>query len=457
MRINLLEVPLVKHLFSAPVLLTIRLLVLFIFLYAIVYGFIHPSREENLFTTAVFWSLFWPFFMVITLATVGNIFCMVCPLGFIGRELGRFSLRRRVPSFLKNPYIGLILFNIIAYWFVLYTFPGFWREPVRTALFFAFFLFLSVVVFYLFRGMAFCKYLCPIGIVNSAFSRVGMLWLTTNQESCKNCKKPLCALSCPYELNPSRFEERNSNAWCTYCLDCVRACRDVKLELRNYSHSLFKPVKKPYLWEIWVYVLLVGAITFGMRYHHAIGRTELGQFMPWTVLGNYIQDAFGVPEFVDVSGFLAFVMAVATALVLVALSTYLGSRVSGLPPRKVFVEVGYAFAPLMIVGALSHVCEFFFLHYYHNIVNGFAQAFGLSVRVEPLTERGEAWLHIFRVFPFLAGFWSLYILKRRVELLPVENRRSFFGVSSLLPVYYLLLSAVATVAVLFFRLPHHGH
>jgi len=179
--------------------------------------------------------------------------------------------------------------------------------------------------------------------------------------------------------------------------------------------------------------------------------------MPWIVLGNYIQDAFGVPKFISVSGFLAFIMAIATALVLVGLSTYWGAKVSGLPPKKVFIETGYAFAPLMIVGALSHVSEFFFLHYYHNIVNGFAQAFGLPIHVEPLAQRGEAWLHVFRVFPFLAGFWSLYILKRRVELLPVENKDALFKVSALLPGYYLFLSLVSTIAVLFFRLPHHNH
>ncbi|NPB06989.1 MAG: 4Fe-4S binding protein [Aquificae bacterium] len=454
MRLDLLRVPVLRLLLSRPALALFRGLTLFIFLYALAWGFLVPSRELNLFTTAVFWSLFWPFFMVTTLATVGNVFCTLCPLGFLGRNLP--SLRLRPPRFLKNPYLGLVLFNVIAYWFVLYTFPGFWRDPFRTALFFGFFLLLSLTVNALFRGMTFCKYLCPIGTVNSAFNRVGMLWLATNREACNSCKKPVCALSCPYELNPSTFDPKNTNAWCTYCLDCARSCEDVKFELRSYSHSLFKPIRKPFAWEVWVYVVLLGAITFGMRYHHALGHTQLGQFMPWTLLGNFVREKLGTPEWVDPVGFFAFVMALLTAFGLLFLSLKLAKRVSGLDERTLFLHLGYAFAPLMIIGALAHVSEFFFLHYYHNIVNGFAQAFGLSLRVEPLAERGDAWLHVFRVFPFLAGFWSLYILKKRVELLSVPNRTQLFAAASVLPVYYLLLSAVATVAGLFFRLPH-GH
>ncbi len=68
------------------------------------------------------------------------------------------------------------------------------------------------------------------------------------------------------------------------------------------------------------------------------------------------------------------------------------------------ITFGYAFAPLMIVGGLSHVLEFFFIEYYRNIVNGFSQAFGLGIQAEPLAKRGDHWLHIFRIFLFIVRF-----------------------------------------------------
>ncbi len=453
MGINLLDKPILSFLLKDKrALRGYRLFTLFIFLYAIAFGFFYPSKEENIFTTAVFWSLFWPFFMVITLPTLGNVFCMICPLGFLGRQIKKFGAMRRIPKLLKNPYIGLILFNIIAYWFVLYTFRGFWREPFRTALFFSFFLLLSSITFYFFRSMAFCKYICPIGIVNSAFSRVGFLWLSTDKRKCGNCRKPICALSCPYDLNPSKFDERNSMANCTLCMECAQTCNDVRLELRSWSSSLLKPIRRPYLWEIWVYVLLTGVITFGMRYHHALGRTELAQYMPWVVLAGYIRRTFQIPENIDVAGFTAFIMALITVMVIVATSTLLGSKVSGIPPRKVFIETGYALAPLMIVGSFSHVLEFFFISYYYNVVNGFSQAFHLGIHVEPLTDRDNPYLYVFHFFPLLAGLWSLYILKRRIAFLNIRNKKLLYCISSFLPVFYILLWAFSTYATLFLRI-----
>ncbi|MFN6983173.1 MAG: hypothetical protein ACK4NU_14885, partial [Brevundimonas sp.] len=125
---------------------------------------------------------------------------------------------------------------------------------------------------------------------------------------------------------------------------------------------------------------------------------------------------------------------------------------------QVFTTLGYAFAPLMIVGGLSHVLEFFFIEYYHNIVNGFSQAFGLGIKVEPLAKRGEAWLLIFRIFPFIAGFWSMHILWKRAGMLAQERKAFVFGLASLLPLVYILLSLFTLIAMLFFPAHHHhGH
>ena len=42
-------------------LFVIRLSALILFAYALLYGFIHPDLSKNHFTTAIFWSFFWPF------------------------------------------------------------------------------------------------------------------------------------------------------------------------------------------------------------------------------------------------------------------------------------------------------------------------------------------------------------------------------------------------------------
>ena len=242
---DIFGIPVLRFFFKNKYMLTLyRLTTLFLLVYAIIYGILNPTKE-NIFTTAVFWSIFWPFFMVITLPTLGNVFCMVCPHGFLGKHITNFGLKLRVPRWLANPYIGLIGFNILAYWFVIYTFPGFLRSPLITAIFFLFFTILSMLFFFLFRGMAYCKYTCPIGSVNTAFARTSPVWLSTYyEEECKSCKKPDCALACPYELNPSKFEERKSMINCTMCMECAHACDAVKLEFRRFGYSLYERIKK---------------------------------------------------------------------------------------------------------------------------------------------------------------------------------------------------------------------
>lgn len=63
---NLLKWPLLGQILRQPVLLnTLRWAVLVLFLSAIAFGLIYPHAEENPYTTALFWSLFWPFFLIV--------------------------------------------------------------------------------------------------------------------------------------------------------------------------------------------------------------------------------------------------------------------------------------------------------------------------------------------------------------------------------------------------------
>ncbi len=456
-RTDIFNIPVLSFLFkNRYMLLSYRLFTTFLLFYAIAYGIMNPTKE-NIFTTAVFWSLFWPFFMVVSLPTLGNVFCMVCPHGFLGKYITKLGLKLRPPNWLANPYIGLIGSNVLAYWFVLYTFPGFFRQPLNTALFFLFFTVLSFIFFFLFNGMSYCKYICPIGSVNTAFSRVSPVWLSTYQEECKTCKKPDCALACPYKLNPSKFEERKSMMNCTMCMECAHACDAVKLEFKKWGYSLYEKIKQPKMIEVMVYLILVAVITFTMRFHHGLSRSGLGEYMPWMVGGKYIQQTFNLPKWIDVSGLLAMLLSLFLVFGIIYLTFGRIAKVLQTNVSGALLLLGYAFAPLMIVGGLSHVLEFFFIEYYHHIVNGFSQAFGLGVFVEPLAKRGEAWLHVFRIFPFIAGFWSLHILWKRVSMINTPKRGYVFALASMLPVFYLALSLFTLLAMLIFPPSHHHH
>ncbi|MDQ7055314.1 MAG: 4Fe-4S binding protein [Persephonella sp.] len=408
-----------------------RSILLLLVIYAILWGLFSPKNE---FTTGLFWGLFWPFFMIITLPFLGNVFCMICPQGFLSRKLSSIGLNRNLPKRLKNPYIGLGLL-VILYWFVLYTFPGTYRNSFNTALLFLFFTLLAVFVSLIFRDGAYCRYFCPIGRIAPAFARVSFMWLSSYSRICdKKCDRPDCAFSCPYKLNPSKFEKNNSMSICTLCMKCADSCEAVKYSIKDWSYSLKRRIENPQSWEIWVYITLLAVITITMRFHHGLGHSPIKESLPWVITGKWLQELTGIDKPFDFVGLTALTLAVLITLTLVLGGFFICSRIINRPYREVFLNLGYAIAPLMIIGSLSHVTHFFFTHYFHEIINGFSQAFFLDFRVQPLADRKDTWLRIFYIFPFVAAGWSGFLMWKRISFFEVKGFKKAVG--------YLFASAI---------------
>lgn len=456
---NLLSWPVLGSLFRNQLALnSIRIFLLIIFIYAILYGFVHPNKD-NLFTTGLFWSLFWPFFMVVSLPTLGKIFCMICPHGYIVRIFTKIGLKKNLPKYLKNPLIGFGIV-IVVYWITVYTFPSTFNKPLPTALLFSFYTFLAIAVSFVFSNGSYCKYFCPIGGINTAFSRTGFIWLSTKYKDCASCSKPECAFACPYKLNPSKFDQQNSMDSCTLCMECATACKSVTLEIRKWGYSLYNPMKKLVRYEVWIYVILIGVISITMKFHHGLSRTGIGDLMPWNMMGSYIKNSFYLPNWIDVSGFIALLMGTSISVLLAVLGGYFTSKILNKSFEDVFYNVGYAFAPIMIVGGLSHALSFFFIEYYHSFVNGIAQAFFLNIHVEPLASRKDAWLRIFSLFNYIAGFWALYLVYRRIKLYPGLSKSKIAMATftfSFLIIFYIALSVFQMYAMMVYPPNSHHH
>jgi len=146
---DIYKMPILGFLFkNKRFLLGIKIFVTLLFFYAITYGFINQSKE-NVFTTGLFWGLFWPFFMVVTLGSMGRIFCGICPHGFLGKYITKFGLKKSMPKVLQNPMIGGFVL-IIGWWLVYYMYPSIYKTPYATALFFAVLTLLSFVFFFVY-------------------------------------------------------------------------------------------------------------------------------------------------------------------------------------------------------------------------------------------------------------------------------------------------------------------
>lgn len=450
--------PLIGFMFkNRRFIIGLRLITTLMLFSAIYFGFVYPTQEENPFTTALFWALFWPFFMVLTLPTLGAVFCGVCPHGFIGRYLTRWGLKKSMPTWLKNPYISLIIL-ITFYWFTLYAFPGLLKTPWISALFFALLTILAFSFYFIFKDMAYCKYICPIGPLTKAYGKSSFTWLSTYEESCSSCKTFECAKACTHKLSPFLFDKHNSMGDCTLCMDCADSCEAVRFSVKKPSFSLWRRLKKPKMIDIWVYVLILAVATIAMRFHHALGRTAIAPEMPWYQLGSLLKSATGIYS-IDWIGFSAFSMALIITISITFGSYYGVSKIASIDYKKVVMSLGYALAPLMLLGAFEHVLSSFFYHYAQQSANAYLWLIGQVPDAAPLATRKDQWLRIFSIFPILAALWSALILYRRVKLLELTRAKQWaaFISGGAIIWFYLFLLIFTAYAFAHFGAIHHHH
>ncbi len=198
------------------------------------------TGERNL---ALFFAL-----IVLTLLARKSFCGWVCPVGTVsewvsalgrkyfpgrrkdseGRPLHRFELPRSVDRKLRWGRLimlavilgltyktGELIFRGFDPYYILFSFHGhevyFWSYIVLGVVFLAIFIF----------PMAWCRYLCPLGIALEPFSAVGRLRLVRKESSCKHCRA--CEYRCPYSIDITATEQVKSGE-CTLCFECVDAC-----------------------------------------------------------------------------------------------------------------------------------------------------------------------------------------------------------------------------------------
>lgn len=398
-------------------LLGLRLAVLAVFIYAIVLGFAVPGKE-NLFTTALFWGLFWSLFMVVTLPTFGRIFCGICPHGFMGHYITKFGLKKRMPRWLENRYIGLFLL-FIGWWGVYYMFPGVYRTPLGSAIMFGVMTLTAVLFYFLYKEMSYCKYICPIGTLTRAYDKLSFTWLGTYESACSECKTFECAKACSHGLSPFNFDKKNSMGDCTLCMDCSDACEAVSFKMTKPSFSMFSYFKIEKA-EVWAYILILAAIPITMAFHHGLGRSKIADEFIWSKTAAYFESfmSFGP---VDAIGMFAFLYATLFSVLAVIAGMFIASKILKQEYSTVFYTLGYAFAPLFILSSIGHTMEMLFLSNIERMVEGFAYGIGMEVDIAPLASRKDAWVHLFGLLKYVGVVWAIIILYKRMALIEAKK------------------------------------
>jgi len=422
---DIYNIPILGFVFKNKIFIrTIQILTLALFIYGIYMGFKEPT-SENIFTKKLFWGLFWSFFIVVSLTSFGRIFCGICPHGFLGKYITQFGLKKDMPNFLKNRFIGILLL-FFGWWAIYYAAPGFWRVPLATAWLFTVLTLVAFIMYYLYKDMSYCKYICPIGTLLKSYGKISPTFLNTYKEDCKDCRTFECAKACSYNLKPFTFNKKNSMEDCTLCMDCSSACDAVAFNFVKPSKTLFEKFKYQKA-EVWSFILITAAISITMGFHHGLNRTSIADDFIWSKTALFTEKyiTFGT---LDSVGIFAFIYAVLFSIIIVYIGMFIASKFLNVSFEKTFYTLGYAFAPLFIIGGLAHLISAFSTHNYAEIVNGFIYGFGLETsNVENLSNRGDKWLMFLQIIPYIASLWAFLILFKRLQQFNTSKIRKTFA------------------------------
>lgn len=226
-------------------------------------GLVGPQLAPKNLATVGVW-LHYRGLVVLALLVAGNLFCMACPF-MLPRQAAR-RLRERflgggrpVPAWLRNKWLAI---GLVVLFFWCYEAFDLWATPWWTAWIAVGYFVAACAVDMIFRGAAFCKYLCPLGQFNFFGSLISPLEIKVREPAmCTACQTKDCitarrTASSPRSHASARhgravlslfaqgggegtsalssvvrgcelwlFQERKvGNMDCTFCLDCVHAC-----------------------------------------------------------------------------------------------------------------------------------------------------------------------------------------------------------------------------------------
>lgn len=359
-RINLLEAfPLLKRAVKAR---SFQFLVIFpnlVFFYLFVLSALWGSPVGNRNIAIIFvWILWWALLKTVLLPLGGRVWCLICPLPAPGEWLARktitavrylekpvrglhhhFSgLNKDWPTRLGNIWLQNALFLVlISFGIILLT------RPVATAILFLVILAATLGLSLVFRGRAFCLYLCPVGGFLSTYSMAACTELrAVDPEVCNEHKEKCCLLggeegwACPWGQYTGNMDRNN---YCGLCTECIKSCPkdNVSIFLRPFGSDQ----KLKGLDEVFnVLIMLMVALVFTI--------TMLG---PW----SGIKQAANVTESRQLMAFFAYLAGVMSLTIVIFPSIFLlaskaaqrlaGGKVSW---REVAYRAAYIFIPVGI-------------------------------------------------------------------------------------------------------------
>ena len=370
---------------SRYVPLTFQVFMAIVFVYAIYAAFRGMNMPDNNFGTVMFWSIFWPSMIMLSLVLVGKLWCSICPLGAISAAVQRLGLNRPFPNKLRSGVLALTLW-IVVVWLIREPF-GVVDNTVATGWFFVLFTLAAVGVGLVFRARAWCKYVCPIGIIGGLWSMLSFLELRPQREKCDKCRTYECVRGngevrgCSMELHPGRL---NSNRDCIYCLNCVKTCPNdsPRIKLRWPGAELARADRRSLVdagYALGVVVVL--CLKENMEHYWT---------PPFLVSATtWVQNLLGTTNRQGVWFYVVVAFCTAVLLGTYLLATKISSKTLGWDYRRTFASFSMMFIPIVLVTIGGHSLNAIFTMMWGPMVNVLSATLGIY-QYQPTSLLGPA-------------------------------------------------------------------
>lgn len=194
-------------------------------------------------TSLLVWGIGWPL-IVISLLLTSRLFCGLCPFRAIAEMIQKIiNLKLKSPDFIKTygPYIGVFGFALILCSEHITDMPNY---PLATAILLLSILGFTVIFYILYGSASWCRYICPLGLMNGIYSKLSIIEIRANTNVCySECKHPACykgtdeEKGCPMNLGVFNMY---TNEDCILCGQCIKNCKydAVHLNLRAPAAEL---------------------------------------------------------------------------------------------------------------------------------------------------------------------------------------------------------------------------
>lgn len=330
-----------------------------------------PLTHFTVTANYLIWGAWFPLVFLSVIFT-GRSWCgLLCPMGAASEWANKKGLQRKIPAWVRWEGTPIVSFLIIT---LLGQTVGVRDHPEAIAEVFGGTMLAAILLGYVYgrNKRAWCRHMCPIGLLLGVFSRLGAIQFWPKRK--KSGKDTYTERGiCPTMIDINRKEESRH---CIECFRCVhpKSRGGLYLRLRRPGQEI-EQIRdhNPNETEVWFLFLGTGIALGGflwlvMPFYNVL-RQRVGEFFidhnafwigesgPSWLMSVHPErrEVFNWLDFFMIVGFMVACMLILTAAL--ALSTYLAAWLSGKlggdkTLRQRFVELGYQYAPIAMVSLI---------------------------------------------------------------------------------------------------------